>query len=62
MSKISLVLGEGPTDDIKDSVGIAGKKSFKSINFTKANIRFSLKLHYNGDESCFYLNKTDFQI
>ena len=45
-----------------DSVGIAGKNFFKSINFTKANIRFSLKLHYNGDENCFYLNKTDFQI
>ena len=29
-----------------------------SINFSKANAKFCLSLHYNGDESYLYLNKT----
>ena len=40
-------LGEGPTGDINDSVGTAEKQN--SINFTKANKKYSLNLHYSGD-------------
>ena len=29
------------------------------INFSKANTEFCLSLHYNGDESYLYVNKTD---
>ena len=42
-------LGEGTTDGINDSTG-AAKKNF--INFSKANIKFCLSLHYSGEVSC----------
>ena len=29
------------------------------INFSKANTKFCLSLHYNGDESYLYVNKTN---
>ena len=38
-----LVLGEGPIEGINGSVGPEEKKI--SINFTKANIKFCLKVH-----------------
>ena len=41
-----LVLGEGPTQGINDSTGVAEKKI--SINFSKANTKFCLSLHYNS--------------
>ena len=50
-----LVFGEGPTQAINDSTSAAEKNS---INFSKANTKFCLSLHYNGDESYFYINKT----
>ena len=31
----------------------------KKINFSKAITKFCLSLHYNGDESYLYLNKTE---
>ena len=43
-----LVLSKGPTEVIDVSVGAAEKKF--SINFSKANTKFYLSLHYNGDE------------
>ena len=46
---IFLVLGKGPTDDIDDSFGTAETKF--TFNFPKANTKFSLGLHYNGDGS-----------
>ena len=52
-----LVLGERSADDINDSVGKAEEKN--SINFTKANTKRSLSLHWNGNESCLHVNKTD---
>ena len=52
-----LVLGEGPTQGINDSTG-AAEKTF-STNFRKVNTKFYLSLHYNGDESYLYVNKTD---
>ena len=42
-----LVSVEGPTSGINDSTGTAEKKS--SINFSKANTKFCLILHYNDD-------------
>ena len=34
------------------------RKKFR-IKFAKKNTKFSLRLHYNGDESYLYLNKTE---
>ena len=48
------MLGEGPTDDINGSIGTAEKKL--SINFSKANTKFCLSLHYNGDNSYLFVN------
>ena len=42
------VLGEGLADDINDNICTAEKRF--SINFTKANTKFSLGLHYNCNE------------
>ena len=44
------MLGEGSSGGINDSTGAAGKKF--SINFSKANTKFCLTLHYNGNKSC----------
>ena len=49
------VLDEGPTKGINDSVGVAKI----SINFSKANTKFCLSQHYNGNESYLYVNKTE---
>ena len=49
-----LVLGEGPTDDINDSIGAAEKKF--SINFSKAKTKLCLSLHYNRDNSYLFVN------
>ena len=46
-----------PTQDINDSTGASEKKN--SINFSKAKTKFCLSLHYNGDESYFYVNKIE---
>ena len=43
-----LVLDKGPTQGINDSTGATEKKI--SINFSKANAKFYLSLHYSGDE------------
>ena len=51
------MLGEGSTQGINESTGSAEKKF--SDNFSKANTKFYLSLHYNGDESCLYENKTE---
>ena len=52
-----LVSIERPTDGINDSTG-AAEKIF-SINFTKANKKFSLSLPYSSDESYLYVNKIE---
>ena len=51
---IFLVLGEGPTFVINGSFGSSEKKF--SINFSKANTKFCLSLHYNGHNSSFFVN------
>ena len=50
-------MDEGPTDGINDSTGTAEKEF--SINFCKANTKFCLSSHYNGDESYFCVSKTE---
>ena len=49
-----LVLGEVPTFRINGSFGLQ-EKHF-SINFSKANTKFSLGLHYNVDNNYLFLN------
>ena len=44
-----ILLARGSTDDINDSVCAAETKV--NIKFTTANTKFSLILHYNGNES-----------
>ena len=49
-----LILGKCPTFGINGSFG-APKKKF-DINFSKANTRFCLSLHYNGDNIYLFVN------
>ena len=49
-----LVLGEGPTYGINGSYGATKKKC--SINFSKTNTKFCLRLHCNGDDSCLFID------
>ena len=49
-----LILDECPISDIKGSFGSAERKF--SINFTKANTKFWLILHYYGDNSYLFVN------
>ena len=49
-----LILGEGPTYGINRSFESPEKKF--NINFTKANIKFCLSLHYNVDNSYLVVN------
>ena len=51
---IFLVEGEGPTIRINGSFGSPEKKF--SINFSKANTKFCLSLHYNADNSYLFVN------
>ena len=51
-----LVLGEGPTYGINGSFG-SSEKNFV-INSSKANRKFCLSLHYNGDNSDLFVNGT----
>ena len=48
------MLGEGPTYIINGSFGSPEKKF--SINFSKANTKFCLSLHYNADNSYLFVN------
>ena len=50
-----LILGLGPTFGINGSFG-SPEKIF-SINFTKANTKFCLSLHYNVDNSYLFVNE-----
>ena len=52
-----LVLGEGDTFGINGSFGAPEKKF--SINFSKANTKFCLGLHYNADNSYLFVNGKD---
>ena len=52
-----LVLCEGPTNGINGSFGSPEKKL--SINFTKANTKFCLRLHYNADYCYLFVNRKE---
>ena len=52
-----LVLGEGSTKGINDSVKAAKKKK-NSSTFSKAKTKFSLSLRYNSTNSYLYVKKT----
>ena len=49
------MLDEGPTDDINGSIGIAEKDL--SIHFSKAKAKLCLVLHYNVNNSYFFVNR-----
>ena len=49
-----MILGEGPGFGINGSFGASEKK--KDINFSKANTKFCLSLHYNADNSYLFVN------
>ena len=49
-----LILGERDTFGINGSFGAPEKKF--SINFSDANTKFCLSLHYNGDNSYLFVN------
>ena len=49
-----LILGEGPTFGINRCFG-APEKEF-DVNFSKANAKFCLSLHYNDDNSYLFVN------
>ena len=48
-----LVLGEGPTFRMNGRFGSSGEKN---INFSKANTKLCLSLHYNTDNSYLFVN------
>ena len=52
-----LVLGEGPTFRINGSFGSPEKNV--SINFSKANTKLCLSLHYNADNSYLFANRNN---
>ena len=56
MNEVSMLemLYEGPTFGINGSFDSAEKKF--SISFSKANTKFCLSLHYNGDNSYSFVN------
>ena len=51
-----LVWGEGPTKGINDSTDAEKKKN---EYISKVKTKFCSSLHYNGDESYLYVNKTE---
>ena len=50
-----LLLCERPTFGIDESLGSPEKKF--SINFSKANTKICLRLHYNGDNNYLFVNE-----
>ena len=52
-----LILGDGPIFGVNGSFGSPEKKF--SINFTEANTKPCLSLHYNPDNSCFFVNRKE---
>ena len=55
--KIFLILGEGNTQGLDDTTLTAEKKY--SINFIATRKKFCLSLHYNGANSCLFVNGTE---
>ena len=55
--KYILILDEGPTQRLDDTKLTEEPKY--PINFTKSGKRFVLSLHYNGSNSCLFVNDLD---
>ena len=55
--KFFLILGEGNTQGLDDTTLTAEKKY--SINFIATRKKFCLSLHYNGANSCLFVNGTE---
>ena len=51
-----LIFGKGPTQGLQHT--LTAKKLY-SINFTKENTKFCLRLHYNGANSYLFVNDTE---
>ena len=51
-----LILGEGPTQGLDDT--ILTREAKYPINFTQSRKRFVLSLHYNGSNSLLFVNAT----
>ena len=51
-----LVLGKGPTQGLEHTLTA---EKMHSINFTVTNKKFCLSLHYNGANSCLFVNGTE---
>ena len=51
------ILGEGPTYGINGSFGTLEKKF--DVNFSKANTKFCLGLHYNAHNSYLFVNRKE---
>ena len=56
IGKNTLVLGKGPTQGIEH---ILTAEKMYSVNFTVMNENFCLSLHYNGANSCLFVNGTE---
>ena len=56
-AKSILILGEGFTQGLEDATLYAEK--MYSINFTATRKKIYLNLHYNGDNSYFFVNGTE---
>ena len=59
-TKNILVLGKDFVQGLDNTTIYAGK--LYSINFTKANTKFCLSLHYNGDNNYLFVNGTEIHI
>ena len=55
--KNNFLTGEDPTFEVNGKFGSPEKKI--SINFIKANTKFSLSLHYNADNSYLFANSKE---
>ena len=53
----TLILGEGPTQGLGEN-SLTAEKIY-SINFTVTKNKFCLSLHYNGANSCLFVNGTE---
>ena len=56
IKKDTLVLGKGPTEGLES---ILTAEKMYSIYFTVTKKKFCLSLHYNGGNSCLFVNGTD---
>ena len=56
IKKDTLVLGKGPTEGLES---ILTAENMYSIYFTVTKKKFCLSLHYNGGNSCLFVNGTE---